>query len=123
MPETPTVDFEISTNEDWRDALAPAEMPEAEGSDPVPLDPSSWLAARMHIRKTAKETAVDLELSLANGKLVATATTIATNVLKAEVARALAPGTYAHDLVFVDAEGAERRLWAGTLTVVQGVTR
>jgi hypothetical protein len=118
-----TINFAVSTNEDWVDTLAIVEIPEGE-DDPVPLDleGTSFL---MHIRKAATTLAIVMVLSTSNGRLIIEPDEEDVGKLTFFVPEVemLDPGVYVHDIVWTLADGREINFAEGTLTVKLGVTR
>lgn len=110
--------FETGTNEDWLDGLA---FFEADGTTAVAI---TGVTFRMQLRAKAEDRTAYLEASTANGKLLiggASANVLSLNVPAAQMG-SLAPGDYAFDLVAV-ADAHSRRVAAGSVTIVKGVTR
>lgn len=109
------VNFEIATNEDLRQAFALTDS----AAVPVSLTGSSL---KMDIEF---QSGVDvLELTIANSRIAVTNAAAGefTIQVPASVIGTLAAGSYQHDLVLTQANGEVHRVWAGTLTLVRGVT-
>lgn len=118
-----SINFEVSTNEDWVDTLQFQEG--SEGSEtPVDLTGTSFL---MHIRRTPTQLAEDLVLSTANGRLIIEPAPEDAGKLSVYVPKDtvndLTPGPYVFDLIWTMSDGREVNLAAGSLTVNLGITR
>lgn len=117
------INFSVSTNEDWVDALKFQEGPE--GSETaIDLTGSSFL---MHVKETATQLSEDLILSTGNGRLIIEPAPEDEGKLSIfvpqETVNDLNPGSYVYDIVWTMADGREVNLAAGTLTVNLGITR
>lgn len=113
---TTKIDFLISTNEDWLDALV---LKDGE-NNPIDLTGSTF---RAHIRREPDALTVVLNATSANGLLVILESAAAWNVPFATIVEKLNPGTYAYDFLWTDADGVVTRIAEGTLTVELGITR
>lgn len=124
------IDFTVGTNEDWCDSISlttPGESPE-----PYPLSPQ-W-QVRQHVRRVPEALGTVFDLSLANEGLFLSQsfggtgedeleeTLLIWNVPKA-VMRLKEPGTYVHDIVFIDPDGGVIRFAEGEVIIIQGITR
>ena len=109
------VSFEVANNEDLRQSFA------LSGTDATPID-LTGASLKMDVASASGTTA--LEASTANGRIAilnATAGQIELRV-PAGILRGLEPGAYQHDLVLALPSGAVRRVWAGSLMLIRGVT-
>ena len=113
------LDFTLAGNEDWKDSLS-----FVSGDPPSEVDLTGY-TFEQHIRETAGSDFAILTCSTENGRLVistpATDGVLSWNVPMA-VMRSLKPGEYVHDLVLT-LSGVRRRVAAGTVTIVETVTR
>ena len=119
-----TINFAVSTNEDWVDTIAIVEDPGGEDEGPADLTGSSFL---MHVRKTAPTLAVMLILSTDNGRLIIEPgeedAGKLTFYVAQDVIESIDPGTYVHDVVWTLPDGREVNFADGTLQIALGVTR
>jgi hypothetical protein len=107
------VDFQSSNNEDLRQAFVLTD----EAGTPIDI---TGAALRMGVETAAGRDA--LEATTANGRIVVSDAPAGRFdlAIPAAVMRTLAEGAYRHDLV-LESGGTTRRVWAGTLTLGQGV--
>jgi hypothetical protein len=116
------VSFDTANNEDLRQSFAlsdetgiPINLTGAQlnmGIDPIPaLGPASGAATPA------------LEASVGNGRIVLANPTAGqfAIAIPAAVMRTMSPGSYRHDLILTLASGEVHRVWAGSLTLQQGV--
>lgn len=120
-----TINFAISTNEDWVDTLVFTEIPEGEEeAEPLDLAGTSFL---MHLRTLPTRLATVLVLSTGNGRIIIEPDEEDVGKLTFHVPQEtvddIDPGTYVHDIVWTLADGREINFAEGTLTVKLGVTR
>jgi hypothetical protein len=118
------IDYLVSTNEDWRDSLLIAE-----DEEPVDLTGSSFIA---HIRETKDTLSIILAASTDNGLLEIAPNqgetfSVDTGVVSWNVAettmRLIEPGKYVWDIVWIDADGNQDMIAAGSIEIVRGITR
>lgn len=108
------LDFEIARNEDWADVIG-------FGSEDEPLD-LTGATFSMDVRKD--DGTLALSLTTANGRLVvadALKGLMGPLVAVADVQSSLPVGIYTHDCLMVK-DGRTRRVWTGSLRVVNGIT-
>ncbi|WP_019997235.1 hypothetical protein [Aureimonas ureilytica] len=114
------VNYLVSTNEDWRDAIA---LVQGEAEDPVDITDDEFVA---QLRLPVEALHVLLEASTTNGflQIVPPGTTglLAWNV-PASIMRTLPPGIYPYDMVWTREGNAIDRFAAGIVTIERGVTR
>lgn len=113
------VDYLVTTNEDWRDALELTDDQDA----PIDLSGSTFLA---HIRESSDSLSVALVASTENGRLAIadppTSGIIAWNLAASELAL-VPPGVYVYDIVWTSAGDIADTVVGGTITVKRGITR
>ncbi|MCO5164653.1 MAG: hypothetical protein M9939_26545 [Mesorhizobium sp.] len=118
------IDIEVSTNEDFREAIVLRETAENSGGghDPIDLTGHSF---RQHIRRSV-ESLSEFQLDADNGRLTVLGDPV-DGVLawhvEDEDLRALGAGTYVHDIVWIFPDGAEVQFAIGSVTITQGITR
>lgn len=112
------IDYLISTNEDWLDAI---ELNDG-APTPAPLDLTGW-SFHSQIRVSAEDATVMLDASTANGLHLIISSACAWNIAKAILAARLPAGVYVYDTVGTDPDGRAVRVAEGVITAETGVTR
>lgn len=117
-----TINFQVSTNEDWRDNILLVTDFGESSETAFDLSDSSFL---MHLRQSPEAQRIDLLLSTDNGRIVIDdpATGLISFDVEQEVVEGLNPGVYVHDIVWIMADDRKVNLASGTVTVYLGVTR
>lgn len=117
-----TINFQVSTNEDWRDNILLVTDIGETSETAFDLTGSSFL---MHLRGSPQAQRIDLLLSTDNGRIVIGDP--ATGLISFDVAQfvveGINPGIYYHDIVWTMADDRRVNLASGTVNVVLGVTR
>ena len=116
---TVTLDLTAANNATW--SHEPVQL--LDGNIPAALPEGSKV--KMQLRPTADSVIVALELTRDNGRLILTDHNTSTFKIEvpAEDMKALPAGTFAYDIVIEYPSTRVRRPIAGTVTIVQGVTR
>ena len=94
-----------------------AQLLASDNTTPVDLTGSTLL---MHVRETATGASLAFPVTVAlsdapNGRFTIAATVAALGRVPAR--------TYLHDLIRIRPDGIREQVWAGTLTITQGITR
>jgi hypothetical protein len=112
------VTFDTANNEDLRQAFALSD----ETGTPVDLTGAQLKMGIDPIPASGPVTPA-LEASLGNGRIVLAnpAAGEFAIAIPAAIMRTMSPGSYRHDLVVTLASGDVHRIWAGSLTLQQGV--
>jgi len=118
------INYLVSTNEDWRDGFLIEEA-----AAPVDLTGSSFIA---HIRETENTLSIVLAASTDNGLLEIapdqgdtgseTTGVVSWNVPETTM-RLIEPGEYVWDIVWIDADGNQDMIAAGSVEIKRGITR
>lgn len=117
-----TIDFQVATNEDWRDNILLVTDLGESSEAAFDLSGSSFL---MHLRQSPEAQRIDLLLSTDNGRIVIDdpSTGLIRFDVAQEIIEGLNPGVYFHDIVWTMADDRKVNLASGTVTVDLGVTR
>ncbi|GAA4180238.1 hypothetical protein [Shinella granuli] len=117
-----TINFQVSTNEDWRDNILLVTDLGESSEAAFDLSGSSLL---MHLRQSPEAQRIDLLLSTDNGRIVIDdpSTGLISFDVAQETVEGLNPGVYFHDIVWTMADDRKVNLASGTVTVDLGVTR
>lgn len=112
------VDIAIDNNGTWSDAFQFGET-----------DDTTWTLAgcafELDVQRNAYDTAPLLHMTTGNGRIIVDdeiQRVIHFQVDPADIQAALTPGSYAYDLVMIDAQSVRVPLMHGVLEVGQGVT-
>lgn len=116
-----SINFAISTNEDWVDSLV---FVSGEEQEPLDLSGSSF---KMQLRTVPEKLTKIDEFSTENSRLVIEPAIEDVGklsiVVPKETVDNISPGVYVYDLVWTMADGRAVNLAAGTVTVKLGITR